>query len=386
MGTKKNKVYKVIFVLDSFLFGGAERQALYLANYLKKNTNWDILFLALNNVFDGAVKKNLEDLSISYFDLQFKFKSSHLGRIPEIIKLALSIRKYNPDILIPFTIRPNVNINALWQLTGAKVSFWNQRDKGLGFSLNRRDKIFLWALKNTVAYICNSESGLEMICKFEFTRKRFFHKIHNGSPQPKNVEDKLEWRRDNGIDNKSLVVTMVSNLTKYKDHITLLKAWKLFTEEFQGDNPNVVLILAGRKDDTFESLSEYAHENNLINSVKFLGEIDNIESLLSASDLAIHSSMSEGIPNVILEYMMSGIPVIASKIQGNIECLGEDYKHYFEKGNWEDLKKKICEMVYLDEISKQNIVRLNRMRAESLFSIERMGASYVNLFLKYLDK
>jgi len=58
----------------------------------------------------------------------------------------------------------------------------------------------------------------------------------------------------------------------------------------------------------------------------------------SRTNLMLISSKSEGGANVISEALVAGIPVIASKINGNIGMLGKDYKGFFSVGDEKALR------------------------------------------------
>ena len=54
--------------------------------------------------------------------------------------------------------------------------------------------------------------------------------------------------------------------------------------------------------------------------------------------LMVISSLSEGGANVVSEALVAGVPIIASKIQGNVGLLGRGYKGYFPVGDEKALK------------------------------------------------
>jgi putative glycosyltransferase (TIGR04348 family) len=68
---------------------------------------------------------------------------------------------------------------------------------------------------------------------------------------------------------------------------------------------------------------------------RWLGELPHGQArrTLAASWLMVVSSLMEGGANVIAEAVMSGVPVIASRIPGNVGMLGEDYPGYFPVGD-----------------------------------------------------
>lgn len=59
---------------------------------------------------------------------------------------------------------------------------------------------------------------------------------------------------------------------------------------------------------------------------------DEALSLCAKSALTINSSISEGGANAVVEAMTMRVPVLASRIEGNVGILGEDYPGYFEEG------------------------------------------------------
>ena len=47
------------------------------------------------------------------------------------IRLAWALRRARPDVILPYTMRPNVLCGVLRRLAGARFCVWNQRDAGL---------------------------------------------------------------------------------------------------------------------------------------------------------------------------------------------------------------------------------------------------------------
>lgn len=77
---------------------------------------------------------------------------------------------------------------------------------------------------------------------------------------------------------------------------------------------------------------------------KWLGGLPREESLevCSQSSLTVNSSLLEGGANAVLEAMMMGVPVLASRIEGNVGLLGRDYPGYFEG---DDIESKLVEII-----------------------------------------
>ena len=92
------------------------------------------------------------------------------------------------------------------------------------------------------------------------------------------------------------------------------------------------------------------------------------------SSLTINSSILEGGANAVLEAMTMGVPVLASRIEGNVGMLGEDYPGYFEEGELGDVLEAIVE----GRVDMQAWVELARARLP-LFSRETESSSWLEL-------
>ena len=77
---------------------------------------------------------------------------------------------------------------------------------------------------------------------------------------------------------------------------------------------------------------------------QWLGALPREESLAlcARSSLTVNSSLSEAAPNALLEAMTLGVPILSSKIEGNIGLLGEDYPGYFDG---DSLESKLAEII-----------------------------------------
>lgn len=106
--------------------------------------------------------------------------------------------------------------------------------------------------------------------------------------------------------------------------------------------------------------------------------------------LMIISSRMEGGANVIVEAVTSGVPVLASRIPGNVGMLGRDYEGYFAPGDDAALARLLerieAEPVFLARLSAQCAVRaplftpdreheaVQRLVADALAALPARGA------------
>jgi len=69
------------------------------------------------------------------------------------------------------------------------------------------------------------------------------------------------------------------------------------------------------------SMQSYIKKHGLENRVFLLGFVTNTHALLRGADLFVLPSLYEGMPNVILEAMIAGVPVIATNVNGTKELI-----------------------------------------------------------------
>jgi glycosyltransferase involved in cell wall biosynthesis len=83
------------------------------------------------------------------------------------------------------------------------------------------------------------------------------------------------------------------------------------------------LVLAGLRGETYAELTALGDRLGIAGSLRFPGQVDDVAGLLTAADIGVFCSRSEGSPNGLLECMATGLPVVATDIPGVREALGE---------------------------------------------------------------
>ena len=112
-----------------------------------------------------------------------------------------------------------------------------------------------------------------------------------------------------------LIFSVISILEKRKGHRFLLQAIAILSKTIHSnDMPLFIIEGSGSQK---EMIITFIEEKGLSSYVKLIGNIDNIYDLYNASDVVILPSIeNEDFPNVIIEAMGMGKPIIGSKIAG----------------------------------------------------------------------
>ena len=128
---------------------------------------------------------------------------------------------------------------------------------------------------------------------------------------------------------RHLRVVMVGHLREEKDPLTLMAAARLLPPD-----AGVFIDHIGAALDPALGQAAQATQAQCPH-YRWLGAVPHTQTLqrIQRAHLLVHCSRMEGGAHVLMEAMCSGTPVLASRIDGNVGLLGEDYAGYFEPGD-----------------------------------------------------
>ena len=177
------------------------------------------------------------------------------------------------------------------------------------------------------------------------------------------------------ISPEDIIIGTVGRLQAEKDQTTLINAFSRVLLH----SKNIKLMIVGDGPDR-EKLKALVNEKKLASNVIFTGARNDIPSLLSEMDIFVLPSRGEGISNTILEAMASSLPVIATRVGGNPELVDEAVTGKLVPSN--DAKKMADAInFYLDDKPLTGLHgKAGRQRVEAMFSMDKMVASYVEVY------
>lgn len=226
---------------------------------------------------------------------------SRMGRFFRKIKnLRQIIKKVQPDIVIAFG--KSANYRAMMATTGMSIPVL--------VSVRNDPAIDYKGVANRVLNKLFLERAKGCVFQTEEARRFFAIKLQNKSRIMLNPihEKYLSTQRKQDIREKRIVT--VGRLARQKNQLLLIQAF----EKIQAGFPDYQLYLYGGKtqDDTGEKLEQYVQEHKLGGKIKFMGVRDDLEQQLPDAALFVLPSDYEGMPNVLMEAMAMGMPVIAT--------------------------------------------------------------------------
>jgi glycosyltransferase involved in cell wall biosynthesis len=358
---------RIIFVFRNFTFGGAERQAFLLTDYLKNVAGSEIIFIAFSA--KGRVSEICDELGIKWVSLLVNWGGSNwIKKIYKLFIITKKLRSLKPDIIFPYTYIPSVICGSIWKLTGAKFCLWNNRAYNLFGIEPLLEKI---SAKLQPVFISNSEASSKILVKKLGIKPNKAKVIRNGIELSIPKLNRSEWRKKIGASDNTIICCMVANIHGNKDHITLLKAWVDVNKHYSFSN-QYILVLAGRCGGTYKELINFINISGINSSVKFLSETDDVSGLVNASDIGVFSSLNEGSPNGLLECMAAGLPIVAADIPSIREIFDAEQLNFLSAPKDHQSFSKNLITVFEDPELRKKLGTKNKEIISNKYSKERM--------------
>ncbi|KAA3613247.1 MAG: glycosyltransferase [Calditrichaeota bacterium] len=214
-----------------------------------------------------------------------------------------------------------------------------------------------------------------------------FYPILNGVDSNKyfkNEESRKKYRGELSCSDDTVLIGSVGRTVKVKNHQVLIKAAKKLKEK----NLNFLITIIG--DSPEKSLRPYLQEEvekaGVSELVKFLGNKNDVPGYLSAFDIFVLPSLSEGCSNVIQEAMATELPVVASNVGGNPELVSSGKTGYlFDLDNLDELVEKL-EKLITEELLRKEIGERAKKEMLNRFSLEKMVENYESFYSDALNE
>ena len=146
--------------------------------------------------------------------------------------------------------------------------------------------------------------------------------------------------------------------------------------------PDFQFIVVGGEDEySKESVMNRLEELEITKNVVLTGFQKNVLKFLEQADFYLSTARWEGLPTGILEAMMIGLPIVASKITGNVDVVDSGNGYLFPL---EDKQKFVDAILELskDQQLVETLSKNSEIKANAQFSVGRMIAEHEKLYLE----
>lgn len=374
---------KIVHVIHCCSAGGAEILAKSIIENIKDINNKDEIELwaiyKAEILYKGDIssiefeKQYINDLN--KVNVSVKIINKKKG-ITERLKLIKNIRKFykifKPDIIhchletVTFHIVSSLffkKVKIIETIHNIKIINKNLHK----YFLNHKIDKFV-AISKRVAEVIKSDLGIS---------EEKIKVIYNGI----NLE---KFKGEYSINENVKDIVAVGRLTKQKDHLNLLKAFKNFKEICEENNERVPRLNIIGDGELRNELIDYATANNL-KEVRFLGIVNNIPEILFNNQIYVMSSIFEGLSLSLMEAVASGISIICTDVGSNTEIIKNNRNGIIvEPSNPDKLCAKLYELAH-DKNMRENFYKNNKLDCES-FNIKDCALKHLEFYKELLKK
>lgn len=352
---------KVLQIIPTLNMAGAEIMCENLTYELIKKGH-DVVVVSLY-ALHSPITERLENKGIKIYYLNKK-KGMDLSIIHRIKKV---IRVEQPDVV-------HTHLDSLKYVGLATIfkkikivhtihSLAEKESGGIASKINRR------LFRTRVVPVALSEAVEQSIERMYQLPLEQVTVIYNGIDLSKCIV-KQEY-----VIKNELKILHIGRFAEAKNHIGILKAFKLFHEKY----PNSKLQLIGDGEKKAEA-EQFVADNELSEAVEFLGLKDNVYGYLHDADIFTLPSLYEGIPMTLIEAMGTGLPIVATKVGGIPDMLKDQESALLVDVDEEQIAGAFMELAQNEE--KRARLGLAAKQGSIKFSAELMAEKYLQIYCK----
>ena len=298
-------------LIDGFRIGGAELNLLeQIENFDKKK--YDITVCSFSDA--GSLKSEFERLGLRVILITRKHRFD-----PTVFFKLLQLIRENKFKIVQTTLFYADVVGTLvahFSKVPLVISLETASHNNVFYAKLHRRFLYWLAMRYVTCVIAVSQEVKDSIVKWAKVVPEKIKVIPNAvnlnifKPTNNNLKQEL------GIFDSYPVLGVVARLSKVKGHTYLIQAVKKIVRDF----PKTKCLFVGDGECRNE-LEEQVKQLELENNFLFLGFRKNVADLLHQMDIFILPSVSEGLPNVVVEAMACSKPVVGSNVGGIPEAI-----------------------------------------------------------------
>lgn len=372
---------KILYVTDTLSSGGVERQLVTLINNLNKDlfAPHILCLYGEKSGFSLHFAKRLKDNGIPVTILDIGLTTS--SKIQATIGIIKHTHRINADILQAMNYHSNLLSRFARPFLPRKLTLiGTMRNKYTPHQL-RLQRYSVWLCD---MIICNSPHLKQQLIYDAHISEDKIKVILNGVDIERFRQQPERNLRPQIANNVQKLIVMVARISRQKSPHLLVEALGLLNQQNRLPDKTYCVIVGERnhlpQHDVQHLLDDAISNYGLDDIVIQHPRTENPEDYYHAADVTVLASLWEGLPNVVLESLAAGCPVIVSEMANR----GQVIKH--GETGWVVKTSDIEQLANMLEISlnltseKEEAMRQNCLKASEQFSIENMVQQYEAIY------
>ncbi len=383
----------LIFMTQFYQLGGAEKLAVELAEKLnERGIHADILSMYTEDI-PGVIEAKETILNKGIPAVHFlgmKIHPSIASMAPAALKLRRLIHKHGYDIIETSLMSPTIiasfatlgmrvrHIAGLHQVFTKK--YYNSK-KHMFLKLSTQ-------LNRYIRYYAISDYVAEDWIKYSGTSARHIRRIYNSISDDyfTTISDRTGVRNEFELPQDGRIAIYVGRLAAYKGLNTLLDALGPILQKH-----NLFLLYIGNPDifvkgtkAMLEQMEKKIEQRNWSERVKFISFRDDIPRLMASANILVHPTQKDGFGLVLAEAMASGLPVVATNVEGIPEVLSETDSIMVAQDDSIGLREAVLKTLNRSSDNSAIAIQKGRNKAQ-FFRNEIRTDAMINLFKDVLS-
>jgi glycosyltransferase involved in cell wall biosynthesis len=367
----------VVIVISDLEFGGAQRQVVELANSIHEN-DCQVYVVSLADYVPLADSLNDKEKRFKLILRRSRFDFT------VVFRLARFLRQVRADIVHSYLFDATIAARLAGRLMRRPVVIDTERNTD--YTLKRIETVAFrltrWCNDLTIA---NSRAGAAFNSRVLKQPPSIYRVVHNGVDterfQPRNNS---ELRTELKIQPDELVVGMFASFKPQKNHPLFLRAARMAMDQ----GARFRLLFVG--DELYKGMSnsvEFKQQiQKTVDDLKlrphciFAGNRKDVERFYNVCDVTVLPSLFEGTPNVALESMASGVPVVATNVADNAYIVPDGRAGFIVELNDETAMADRLARLLMDKILRTSMSRAARSWALEEFSCARLAEKTLTVY------
>ncbi len=295
--------------------------------------------------------------------------------------LMREISRFKPDVVHTHTAKAGVlgRVAAFLARPSAKRVHTFHGHLLHGYFGSRKVQILVF-LEKTLGLITYKFVAIGNVVKADLVRAGIakdskFEVIYPGL-QNLDLHSKLEARKTLGLDSKKIYLVYVGRLTQIKRPDRLIDLGR----SLKASHPIAHIIIAGAGE-LLENLTVKSESEFL--PITFLGWRNDIDIILSASDIAVLCSDNEGIPLTLIQASQAGLPIVSTNVGSVCDIVLDGVTGLLTEVSAKDVIRGVSKLID-DPGLRAQLGESGQKRAKKLFSSQAMVKRHEELYSQFL--
>ncbi|MGI8777102.1 MAG: glycosyltransferase [Acidimicrobiales bacterium] len=367
---------RVALVTNGLTRAGAETQLMRLASTLRAHGD-EVKLLSI--LATEAFGDELDELGIPTVELVLRPGMKAMSAIWAGSRV---LRAWRPDVAISFVYQANILGRVAGRVAGVPVIVSSVRNEHFGG--RHRELAMRVTDRLSSVTTTNSELAAQSLVSRGIVPRHRLVVIPNGidvAPFSSALSERATTRARLEVAADSFVWLAAGRLEPQKDYSTLLAALARCRE---ARRPHQLLIAGQGR--LRSELERQAADLGLGDRVRFLGVRGDIPDLIGACDAVVLSSRWEGLPNVVMEAMAGGRPVVSTRVGGAPELVEDGVTgRLVPPGAAGPLAEAMTEVMTAPNSQRQTMGARGRAIVAERYSPVAVGDRWLQLLDAYRD-